>query len=180
MSYDLLPLIVKNGLAERPQDLVVTEATCREVEQMAAERRKNAPAPVPATTDLHVEYTSLRRRLFELQANARSLETKVNDLAGKVALLEQRLTEVLKKKKEYADVNNLLAERFQEHAAKALEVELADATKELEKHKRYSASAFRELQKFDGHQRLAEVKAYFGDGGPAHSQASKNSLPHPE
>lgn len=171
VSGNYFPLHYKHNLEINPQDFVVTEKTCAEVERQAAEQRAKQPAPVRTTTDLRVEYNSLRRKLFELQQNARSLETKTNELAGKVHNLEQRLSEVLTKKKAFAKDNNLLGERHQEHTAKALEVEIEDAVKEFEQHKRWSASAFRELRNFDGHARLAELKACFGDG--VHPQANQ-------
>lgn len=133
-----------------------------EIERKQKERRafldKNNPSPeqrVPAQQELN----KLRGQLFSLQQAVESTETYVNNIAGTVELLEQRLEKALKEKKRYAEAGNLRAERGAERAVEQLESELDDAKRELTFAKQRSVNATRALKNFDGYERIAELKA---------------------
>lgn len=124
--------------------------------KIRAERDKaNPPKPEPAQQELN----KLRHQLFSLQEEMKNTEIYANDKACDVELLEQRLAEALKKKKAYAEAGNLLAERSGEHTVRLLESELVDAKRELTFAKKRSVNATRALRAFDGHGRIAELKA---------------------
>ena len=123
--------------------------------KLRAEREKNAP---PVNIDLRKEFNQLRQRLFELQQNAKTYETRCNDAAATVRLLEHRITEALKLKKDAVEAGNLRGERMYEHQVQMLETELTDTKQEFEQYKRYSGMAARALKSFDGHARIEELK----------------------
>jgi len=154
-------LITKNA---DPKVLTVDFAEIdRRTAQVRAERE--AAAPPPGKVDLHKEYNQLRQTLFELTQNAKTFETRANDEAGKVRLIEQRINDAIKEKKAAAEVGNLRGERTYEQAIQRLEAELADAQEEFTKNKHWSGRAARTLKAFDGHARIAELK-FVLDGSP--------------
>jgi SMC interacting uncharacterized protein involved in chromosome segregation len=104
------------------------------------------------------ELNRLRGQLFSLQERVKNTEIYANNKAGEVELLEQRLTEALKKKNDARQAGNLLAERRGEHNIQLLEAELADAKKEHNFAKQRSAQATRALRTSDGAARIAELK----------------------
>lgn len=126
-----------------------------QIERRATMEKLNPPVPDSA----QVELNKLRNQLFNLQQRVKDTETYANNIAGTVDLLEQRLVKVLREKKEANEAGNLLRERHCEQTAKQLESEVADAKKEHARAKRESANATRALKAFDGHARIAELKA---------------------
>jgi hypothetical protein len=162
-QHNSFPLFVKHNLQIRPQDFIVTDATCAEVEQRAKEMRvaRDAANP-PKVEPAGVELNRLRKELFDLQQWAKYAEIHCNNVAGTVKGLEQRLTEVLKHKKIASDAGNLLAERNYEHSASLLESELVDAKEEFTRAKKQSSNNARALREFDGQARIAELKKELG------------------
>jgi len=160
MQINILPLFIKENLKNRPEDFVVTEETCRQIEQAQATRRaqQEKNAPPPDKKDLNKEYNRLRQQLFELTQNAKCFEQRRDDAAGKIRLLEQRIDEQIKLKKDAIANSNLRGERSYEHGIQLLENELADAKEEFENNKRWSVQSARTLKAFDGHGRIAELK----------------------
>jgi hypothetical protein len=88
----------------------------------------------------------LRGELFNLQQNAKGTEQRVNNEAGNIKLLEKRVTEAIKNKKQYEDDGNLLGARTLERHIQELETELNDTRERLVKEQRYNAGAARELR----------------------------------
>ena len=121
-------------------------------------KQRDIDTPPPSKADLRKEYNQLRQRLFDLQQNARAYEIRTNEAAGKVRLLEQRISEALKLKKAAAEAGNLRAERNYENATQTLESELLDAQDDYTKNKRWGLQAARALKDFNGHARIAELK----------------------
>jgi predicted nucleic acid-binding Zn-ribbon protein len=103
------------------------------------------------------ELSRLRGQLFDLKQAAQAFEQRTRDAAGNSALLEQRITEAIKKKKTAVADGNLRGERTYERHLQQLEIELADAQEEHTKHKNWSAQTARALKAFDGHERIAEL-----------------------
>lgn len=161
MQTNILPLFIKENLKNRPEDFVVTEETCRQIEQAQAKRRaqQEKNAPPPDKKDLNKEYNRLRQQLFDLKQNAKCFESRANDAAGNIKLFEQRIDDLLKLKKAATAADNLRGVRFYEHGIQQLENELADANEDYAKNHRWSAQAARALKAFDGHGRIAELKA---------------------
>lgn len=116
-------------------------------------------APPPSKADFRKEYNQLRQQLFDLQQNAKAFEIRTNDAAGKIRLLEERINNIFKLKKEAIQEGNLKGERTYERAIANLETELLDAQEEFNKNKRWSTQAARALRTFDGAERIAELKA---------------------
>src|SRR5579872_2351816 len=160
MEANILPLFFRENLKNRPEDFVVTEETCRQVEETAKKFRaeRDAAAPPPGKADCYKEYNQLRQKLFDLKQDAKCYEQRTNDAAGKIRLLEQRINDALKLKKAAAEASNFRGERTYEHQVALLETELADAKEEFEKNKAWSGQAARALKAFDGHARIAELK----------------------
>ncbi len=141
------------------------DAFARSMKASRDERDANTP-PVNQA-DLRREYNQLRQKLFDLQQNARAFETRTNEAAGKIRLLEQRINETLKLKKAASDAGNFRGERSYEHGVQLLESELLDAKEEFSKNNRWSTHAARDLRTFNGHGRIAELKALLdGEGLP--------------
>lgn len=160
MNDSYLGLVFKHNLATRPQDFVITDESVKQIEQNQATRRAQEDKErVPSQADFRKEYNQLRQRLFDLNQNAKCFEIRTNEAAGKIRNLEHRITEALKQKKAAADAGNLLGERNSEHAIQRLETELLDARQEFANNKRWSVQAARVLKAFDGHERIAELKA---------------------
>jgi predicted RNase H-like nuclease (RuvC/YqgF family) len=142
-------------------DPTVLTVDFNKVEEAAKKARatRDAAAPPPDKKDLQKEYNRLRQQLFDLKQNAKGFEQRTNDAAGNVELFEQRIDDLLKLKKAATAADNLRGVRFYEHGIQQLENELADAKEDYEKNHRWSAQAARALKAFDGHGRIAELKA---------------------
>jgi hypothetical protein len=142
-------------------DPTVLTVDFNKVEEAAKKARatRDAAAPPPDKKDLHKEYNRLRQQLFDLKQNAKCFEVRANDAAGNIKLFEQRIDDLLKLKKAAIDAGNLRGERFYEHGIQQLEIELVDAKEDYAKNQRWSAQAARTLKAFDGHGRIAELKA---------------------
>jgi hypothetical protein len=134
-------------------------------EKKAAERRAtmeklNPPAKIAPK----VEYNRLVSQLYILRENAKACEVNVNNIAGEVRLLEERITALLQEKKRHAEAGNLRGERTYEHQVELLEDDLAVAQTRLQGARSQNTGAARALKAFDGHQRLAELKKELGKG----------------
>jgi hypothetical protein len=98
------------------------------VEKSASDLRKQREKDNPAKPDSpEAELRRLRKEQFELTQNAHGWESRVNNAAGTVKLLEERLATTLKTKKEHEESGNLVGARTCENAAHRLEDELLDA-----------------------------------------------------
>jgi hypothetical protein len=128
--------------------------------------KRAAATPPPGKADLHKEYNQLRQTLFNLKQDAKCYEQRTNDAAGKVRILEQRISDLIKLKKDAAAENNLRGERTYEKGIQGVESELLDAQEEFEKNKRYSGQAARALKAFDGHARIEELKCVLDGVSP--------------
>ena len=142
-------------------DPTVLTVDFNKVEEAAKKMRakRDAAAPPPGKEDLHKEYNQLRQQFFNLRQNAKCFEVRTLDAAAKVRLLEVRINETLKLKKDAAEAGNLRGEYTYEHQVQMLDAELVDAQEDFENNKRWSGQAGRALKAFDGHGRLAELKA---------------------
>lgn len=115
----------------------------------------NPPPSEPA----RAEYNRLRQQLYTLQQQAKNAEVFSDNKADAVRGLEQRINDVLKKKKQAVTDGHLGQERLCEHQLKQLERELPEAKDEATKAKHWSAQAARALKAFDGHERIAVLTA---------------------
>ena len=113
----------------------------------------NPPQPEPARQ----EYNRLRQQLYNLQQQAKNAEVYCNNKADEVRGLEQRINDVLKRKKQAVAEGHLGQERLCEHQLQQLERELPDAKDEATKAKHWGAQAARALKAFDGHARISEL-----------------------
>ncbi len=155
-QHSYLPLAFKAEREKNPEAFTITDADITRNEQAQAKRRAemekiNPPKPVPARQ----EYNRLRQELFSLKQSAQGCETRVNNIAGEVHLLEERITGLIKKKKA---TENPLAERTCEHQIQLLETDLLDAQERLIKAKRDNTLTVKALKNFDQHERIAELK----------------------
>src|SRR3984885_7642109 len=160
-QHSYLPLAFKTNLEKHPNDFVVTDATCAEVEQRQKKHRA-AMAKLNPVMGLppNVELTALRKQLFDLQQNAKGCENRVNNEAGNVRLLEERVNTAIKHKQTEEGRGNLLGARSYERQSDALEVELLDARERLFKKQRFNSAAVRELRNWlaANGDRLEELK----------------------
>lgn len=160
-----LNLFIRDNLEKHPEVFTITDATVAHVEahgkKVRAERdAANPPKPVPA----QVELNRLRSELFNLEQNAKGMESRVNNTAGKVKLLEKRITETLKLKKQHEESGNLLGARSYEHQAQQLENELADTSELLAKERRQNGITARALREWQTNNtsRLVELRKEVG------------------
>jgi hypothetical protein len=132
-----------------------------QIERNQAARREEMEksAPPPSQADFRKEYNQLRQRLFDLQQNAKCFEIRTNEAAGKIRNLEERINEALKLKKAAVDAGNLRGERMYERQVLSLESEMLDLQEDFAKNKQWSVQSARALKAFDGHGRIAELKA---------------------
>lgn len=162
-SHNLLALAFKTNLEQNPEVFTVPADIGKQCAEAAKKTRElNPVTPEP----LKVEYNRLRSRLFDLQQNAKSLEIRVNELAGRVHLLDKRIAEALRLKKQESDKDNLLGARTYEHQVQSLEDELADAKAELQKAMQYNKGAVRQLREFresPDFDRIAQLKQELGE-----------------
>jgi hypothetical protein len=128
--------------------------------QRAAQTRadRDAAAPPPGKADLRKEYNDLRQRLFNLKQDAKTFEIRTNESAGRIRLIEERIDNLLRLKKEAAEMGNLRGERTYEQSLERLETELGDAQEEFSKNKAWNTQATRALKAFDGHGRIEELR----------------------
>jgi len=161
MSEENYYSIARQVLLERDPNIFTINITEHEQRMKEMRAKRDAAAPAPGQADLRKEYNQLRQRLFDLEQNAKTFEIRTNEAAGKVRLLEQRINDLLKLKKEAAEAGNLRGERTYERGIQSLETELLDAQEEFRKNKHWSNQAARALRDFDGHDRIAELKAIF-------------------
>lgn len=160
---------------EKTPDLFTIDSEKLTDFQKKLRAERDVSTPPPSQVDLRKEYNQLRQWLFGLQQNAKAFETRTNEAAGKIRLLEQRINEALKLKKAASDAGNLRGEWSYEHGAQLLESELLDAKEEFDKNRHWSAHAARALKEFNQHGRIAELKALFdGEGLPV---AKSDSVP---
>lgn len=124
--------------------------------ETVAQRVKDTPPPEKA--DLHREYNQLRQKLFDLKQNAKCFETRTNESAGQIRLLEQRINDAIKLKKAAVAEGNGRGERTYEAAIQRLESELTTAQEEFFQNKNWNTQAARALKAFDGHARIEELK----------------------
>lgn len=162
-SHNYAALAFRANLEKDPNAFTITDEDVKKIEQRQAARRaveeKAKPTEKP-TEPLRVELNRLRNQLFTLQQNAHATEVRVNNEAGTVRLLEQRITEAIKSKKQCEEAGNLIGARSDEHGIQTLEEELADTRERLLKNQRYNAGAARELRTWQSENgpRLLELK----------------------
>lgn len=130
-------------------------------ESAAARQALNAKNAEARNTlpDLRKEYNQLLQKLFNLKQDAKCYEIRTNEAANKIKLFEQNINNLLRLKKDATEAGNLRGARTYEQSVERVETELANATEEFEKNKRWSGQAVRALKAFDGHERIAELKA---------------------
>lgn len=104
------------------------------------------------------EYNRLRQQLYDLQQQAKNAEVFCNNKADGVKGLEQRINDLLRKKKQAIAEGHLGDERNCEHQLQQLETELIDAKQEFTQAKHWSVQAARALKAFDGQERIAALK----------------------
>src|SRR5260370_15576386 len=109
-EHNLTGLIFKAEREQHPEwftipDDIGTRAEKISANVRAAHEKANPPNPVPA----QVEYNRLNNQLFNLKQTAHATEVRVNHEVDNVRLFEGQLTTLLKGKKEYEAVGNLLA-----------------------------------------------------------------------
>ena len=131
-----------DDLSKRHQKLVADRETL------------NPPKPEP----VRVEYNRLRQSLYDLQQQAKNAEVFCNNKADGVKGLEQRINDILRKKKQAIAKDHLGDERNCEHQLQQLETELIDAKVEFTQAKHWSTQAGCALKAFDGQERIAELK----------------------
>ena len=159
-SHNYAALAFRANLEKNPEAFrPITDGDIAKIEQQQAARRAVEEKAKP-TEPLRVELNRLRNQLFTLQQNAHATEVRVNNEAGTVRLLEQRITEAIKSKKQCEEAGNLLGGRSYEHQIQSLEEELADTRERLLKNQRYNAGAARELRTWQSENgpRLLELK----------------------
>jgi hypothetical protein len=107
----------------------------------------------------NAEYDQLQRRLFKLRQAAEGAKIHLDNVAGAVRLLEQYVEKKAKQKKAANRAGNNGAENTYGNQLAHLESELEDAKKNLKsatiEHDRAAAA----VASFDGHERIAELKA---------------------
>jgi predicted nucleic acid-binding Zn-ribbon protein len=130
---------------EKNPDLMTFDVEKHEATQKKR-REAEAKANPPKVTPLQVELNKLRGELFNLQQNAKGTEQRVNNEAGNIKLLEQRINTAIKEKKGYIADGNLRGERTVEKQIESLEGELADTRERLVKEQHYNTAAVRELR----------------------------------
>ena len=157
--YNYLGLIFKTEREQHPEwfkPIDVKQVEQFQNELRAAREKTNPSKPVPA----QVEYNRLNNQLFNLKQYAHATEVKVNNEAGNVRLYEDQLSTLLKGKKAYEAVGNLLAARNHEHQIQRVEADLANARDRLSTDMRYNSATARELRTWqtENEPRLAELK----------------------
>ncbi|MGE5052910.1 MAG: hypothetical protein ACM3WP_01995 [Acidobacteriota bacterium] len=160
-------LLFKTNLEKHPEVFTINESDLSRIEQNQAQRRaqqeKDNP---PAKADLRKEYNQLRQKLFDLQQNAKCFEIRTNESAGKIRLIEERITDLIRLKKNAVAMGNLRGERTYEQSIERVEGELGNAQEEFTKNKHWSAQAARALKEFDGHGRIEELAVLLGEVSP--------------
>jgi len=139
------PKLITINLAE----LETTAKKMREARDAA-----NPPVSEPPKEEL----ARLKNDLFNLTQHAKHTEVYANNCAGNVRLLEQRITDVINKKKLAVDAGNSLAERNHEHSIKQLEAEKVAAEKEFNRARRNAATSAAQLKDWGGHARVKELE----------------------
>lgn len=140
-------MALKLELEKHPEVFTITDEAITAMEQRIANLRKAEEKAKPAEP-VGAELRSLRKRLFDLEQNAKGLEIKVNNGAGSVQLLEERIAGALQQQKECERAGNVRGEFTYERQAKQLENELNDASNQLSRDQQYSQGAARELRAF--------------------------------
>lgn len=115
----------------------------------------NPPEPEPT----RAEYNRLRQQFYDLRQQAKNAEVHCNNKADEVKGLEERINDLLRKKKHAVAEGHLGQERLCEHQLQQLEKELVDVKDEFSKAKHWSTQAARALKAFEGHERIAVLKA---------------------
>ena len=161
-EHNLAGLVFADNLKRNPDimgHITNPEALNKQLAASAKERAAlNAKNDAARPSEPRKEYNQLRKELFTAQEWAKNAEIYCNDRAGTVKLLEQRITDLLIKKKGA----NPLEERNYEHQIQLLETELFDAKTELNRAALQSSRAGRGLKAFSGHARIAELKLELG------------------
>jgi hypothetical protein len=163
-SGNYFSLFVRENLKNRPQDFTITDAQLATIEKQQAARRavdnKINAKPEAARS----EYNRLNGQLFNLTQHAKATESRVNNVAGTVKLLEVRTAEALKIKKQHEDAGNLMGARTYERQIQGLEDELVDEREKLIKEQGYNQGAARALRTWqtENGPRLLELKKQVG------------------
>lgn len=107
--------------------------------------------------DVRKEYDRLRQELFGLKENVKNSEIRANTEANEVKGLEDRIADLLKRK--IAAVENPRLESGLQHQIDRLEAELLDRKIAANQANHGSINAIQALKAFEGHKRIAELKA---------------------
>jgi len=126
----------------------------RATEQRVARDAANPPRQEPAQREL----ARLQSELFNLTSRAKNTEVYANNKAAEVRLLETRINDLLKLKKQASDGGNLVGERSYEHGAALLETEKAEAEAAFNRARKVSAGAANDLKAWPHHARLKELQ----------------------
>lgn len=132
-----------------------------ELEKQNTERRVEMEKLNPKEIETEAkELARLRKQLFSLKEAAKGYETQVNNTAGTVRLLEERLHATLKNKLDCETSGNMLGARNYDHAAQTLENQLLDTRLQLTRLQRDSAASARQLREWQREfgSRLAELQ----------------------
>jgi len=161
-EHNLAGLAFAENLKRNPDlmdHITNPEALNKQLAATAKERAAlNAQNAALKPSEPRKEYNQLRKELFAAQEWSKHTEVYCNSTAGAVRLLEQRITDLLKQKKDA----NPLAERSLENGIQLLETQLFDMKIELNRATLQSGRAGRGLKAFAGHERIAELKAELG------------------
>jgi hypothetical protein len=155
-EHNIFPLFVKENLRTRPQDFSITDADIRNIEQaQAARRAAHDKANPPDAKEQRKEYNRLLNDHFNLKQWVRGCEVRVNESAGQIRNIEQRLNSLIIEKQQ---IESPLGQRNIEHAIVRLEGELADEKAKYEALRKENIQAVRQLKSFDV-TRLEALKA---------------------
>jgi hypothetical protein len=157
---NILGLAFKANLEKNP-DIFTFDEKKFEATQKKLRTERDKQSGGVRQPNLHAEYHQLRTQLYQLRQTAENAEVYRNNIAGTVQNLEERINSALANKKKASAEDRLGDERYLERIIVQLESELFDANKELKRAEQQNASATRALQKFEGAERLAELKEKF-------------------
>ncbi len=162
MEFNYFGLAAAQLIKDRPQDFIVTDKDVERITQNAVKRCAEMDRLNPRREIPRKEYNQLRETLYNLQQNAKNTEIFYNTCADKVRAFEQRINDLLTRKKAAILANELGNERSLENQVQLIETELIDAKEEFAWSARRSTEAARALKAFDQHERIAELQKELG------------------
>jgi len=161
MGTNYFGLAAKQNLKTRPQDFILDEDEIantinKKIKEIHALHKKNdeaKPKPSPSR-----EFDQLQRTLFKLKQIAEGRENNLNNAAGTVSNLEDRIKEATAKQLKANKAGNKAAERTYRQQAGHLQDELADAKQRHKIAEVENKRAVAALNAFDGYARIEELK----------------------